>query len=40
MSHVTLHLVGSANSSKWSRVTPLAEQFEMVQYYQSYLTFE
>ena len=32
MSHVTLHLAGSTNSSTWSQVTPLAEQFKMVQY--------
>ena len=32
MSRVTLHLAGDASSPKWSQVTPLAEQFEMVQY--------
>ena len=32
MSHVTLHLASSTNSSTWSQVTPLAEQFKMVQY--------
>ena len=32
MSHVTLHLAGSTNLSTWSQVTPLAEQFKMVQY--------
>ena len=32
MSHVTLHLAGDGSSSNWSQVTPLAEQFKMVQY--------
>ena len=36
MSHVTLHLAGDGSSSNWSQVTPLAEQFEMVQYVKRY----
>ena len=38
MSRVTLHLAGDASSSKWSQVTPLAEQFEMVQYFELFGT--
>ena len=33
MSGVTENLAGDVSSSMWSWVTPLAEQFEMVQYY-------